>query len=192
MNYNNDPYPTNIDEIISKGKEISEYFSKTLNDSNCPNLKELFINKKNKMHRNIEVFKKCGNNIDGKGNLMGLYVFGEEIHNKVVVPVYVGISRNIYNRLRSHGWAKHYLSSTLATLIADNTSTYGQLRIVSGRKKDRSNELNMVKKREDVRNQVIQNYKVAIFPINNDYEMFLLEVLLAGIMKTKWNSFKTS
>ena len=38
---------------------------------------------------------------------------------------------------------------------------------------------------------VIRNYKVVLVHIENDYDLYFLEVALAGIFKTKWNSFKT-
>ncbi|KUJ63865.1 hypothetical protein AR687_01370 [Flavobacteriaceae bacterium CRH] len=38
---------------------------------------------------------------------------------------------------------------------------------------------------------IIQNYKVVLVAVQNDYDLYLLEVLLAGKFKTKWNSFRT-
>lgn len=38
---------------------------------------------------------------------------------------------------------------------------------------------------------LIRNFKVVLVNIENDYELYFLEVALAGIFKTKWNSFKT-
>jgi hypothetical protein len=48
--------------------------------------------------------------------------------------------------------------------------------------------------KEDViieQQEIIRKYKVAILPIENDYDMYFIEVYLAGVWKTEWNSFKT-
>lgn len=37
----------------------------------------------------------------------------------------------------------------------------------------------------------IQNYKVALYAVPKDFDLYFLEVTLAGIFKTKWNSFRT-
>jgi hypothetical protein len=39
--------------------------------------------------------------------------------------------------------------------------------------------------------KLIQNFKVALFEVQNDYDLYFLEVALAGKFRTKWNSFKT-
>ena len=39
--------------------------------------------------------------------------------------------------------------------------------------------------------EIIQNYKVVLVEVQNDYDLYFLEVSLAGIFNTKWNSFKT-
>ena len=37
----------------------------------------------------------------------------------------------------------------------------------------------------------IREYKVCFIPIENDYELYFLEVAIVGILKTYWNNFKT-
>jgi hypothetical protein len=37
----------------------------------------------------------------------------------------------------------------------------------------------------------LRNYKVALYPVLNDYELYFYEVALSGVFKTKWNSFRT-
>lgn len=44
-------------------------------------------------------------------------MFGEQ-QCDMIIPVYVGISRNIYDRLRQHGWGRHHKAAKLAYLIA--------------------------------------------------------------------------
>lgn len=37
----------------------------------------------------------------------------------------------------------------------------------------------------------IKNFRVIIIPEENDYDLYFMEVYLAGKLKTKWNSFRT-
>ena len=39
--------------------------------------------------------------------------------------------------------------------------------------------------------EILRNFKVALYPVLNDYELYFYEVALAGILKTKWNTFRT-
>lgn len=39
--------------------------------------------------------------------------------------------------------------------------------------------------------EMVRSFKVALFTVKKDYEIYFLEVALAGILKTKWNSFRT-
>jgi hypothetical protein len=39
--------------------------------------------------------------------------------------------------------------------------------------------------------EVVRNLHVALIPVQEDYDLYFLEVALAGILKTKWNSFRT-
>ena len=48
-----------------------------------------------------------------KNELKGLYIMGQTSKNKVI-PVYVGISRTIFRRIRQHGWGKNHNECTLA------------------------------------------------------------------------------
>ena len=37
----------------------------------------------------------------------------------------------------------------------------------------------------------IKNYRLIVIPEPNDYDLYFMEVYIAGKLKTKWNSFKT-
>ena len=37
----------------------------------------------------------------------------------------------------------------------------------------------------------VRNLKVALYPVADDYLLYFYEVVLAGIYKAKWNSFRT-
>ncbi len=193
MNYNKEPYPRDLNQLIIKAHEIAANTIERLNHENCPILFELYY----------EQFKTCGvkpehsiirdkkvfndlvylpNIVSGKSKSLnefkGLYIFGEE-HNGKVIPVYVGISRVVYKRLRNHAWGKTANTATLAFLMAKNIDT-------SLKANNRNiNDLLIPQK------EVIKKYKVHLIPVKEDYDLYFLEVAIAGILKTKWNSFRT-
>jgi len=108
----------------------------------------------------------------------GLYFFGEKIGNEII-PVYVGISRTVYRRLRQHGWGKQHNECTHAYLMAN---------------KKNKNEKNRAEFPDDlleIERQKILSFNVFLYPVEQDYDLYFMEVALAGILKTKWNSFKT-
>lgn len=195
MNYNKEPYPTDLQELLVLAKHIASEISHKLNDYNSPTLYDLYM----EMHKTcgarpeysvIRDKKAFGNlgyvpNIkSGKSKSLnefkGIYVFGKVDNNKVT-PVYVGISRTIYRRLRQHGFGKLHNQCSLAYLMAKHDNSDIE-RATIHKKFDKE----LTSKKEKVK-----SFKVALFPVEKDYELYFLEVALAGILKTKWNSFRT-
>jgi hypothetical protein len=100
-----------------------------------------------------------------------------EIEESKTNPVYVGISRTICRRLKQHGWGKRHNQCSFA---------YRQTRDENpniDRKTIKKISLELAKNH-------IRNYRVWIVPIENYYDMYFLEVALAGILRTKWNIFR--
>lgn len=187
MNYKEETYPTVLKDLLETANSIATVITQKLNESDCPKLNELYLMKSGKIYRNFKLFNSLGyqpspdkrNLEEGKTNneFKGLYIFGEK-ENSSVSPVYVGISRTVYRRLRQHGFGKLHNQCSLAYLMAreeneELTRTNCDNRILEPKK------------------MVIKNYKVALHPAVNDYELYFYEVALAGIFKTKWNSFRT-
>ena len=113
-----------------------------------------------------------------------MYIFGEEIDGKVT-PVYIGISRSIYKRLRNHAFGKTSNTCTLAYLMAKHKyKTTNSIDKVA--KSIIENETHLAPQKA-----IIQNYKVVLIPVEKDYDLYFLEIAIAGILKTKWNSFRT-
>ena len=188
MNNWNQEYPKSIRELVENNLSTAIELEKKLNDGNCPRLCELYINDK-KVKRQSHKFYDLGyvpNVIGSKKNksnneFKGLYVFGEEQNNKVT-PVYVGISRTVYRRLRQHGWGAMHNQCTLAYLIAINklhNNKYKGLRT------------DIDKEKLEFGKNIVRNYKVAMIHVPEDFNLYFLEVTLAGYWKTKWNSFRT-
>lgn len=186
MNYNEEPYPENIIELLDYANNLSVFIKEQLNNSECKKVGELYSFTDGKIFRNKALFNELGyipNEISSANKntifdeFKGLYIFGEEINN-VVIPVYVGISRTVFRRLRQHAWGKKHNECTLAYLKTKYSNKDITRKIVTSVDMDTAKDK-------------IQNYKVVLVPVPNDYDLYFLEVVLAGKFKTKWNSFRT-
>jgi hypothetical protein len=173
-----------VDTAIIYASTILQKFE----EPNCPRLNELYKVKSGKTYRIADKFNRLNYSPSPdqshleegktKNEFKGLYIFGEEV-NEFVNPVYVGISRTVYRRLRQHGWGKKQNECSLAYLKArsdDDMLTRGKV----------DNKLHLEPKKK-----IIQSYKVVLIPVQKDYDLYFLEVAIAGILKTKWNSFRT-
>ena len=206
MNYLNHPYPSSIDTLIKQAHSLAEEIK--AGAKNVKHLKDLYygVDKagvKNAEHLNYlnsEVDKKDGikqlikrkvsefpkftlnSKISEKKDLQnnelkGIYIF---IENDI--PVYIGISRTIFRRLRQHGWGEKHNQCTLAYLIAN--SIHYKSSFSKARSEFPDHLLDEAKEK-------IKSFKVHLIPVDNDYDLYFLEVTLAGLLKTKWNSFRT-
>jgi len=190
MNYNDELYPEDLLLLLKKATEIAGDIKARLNDEKCPILNQLFYQKNNKNYRDKKPFEKLGYvpNIDSKtgkpssnnNEYKGLYVFGEEINHKII-PVYIGISRTVYRRLRQHGFGKLDNQCSLAYLMAKHDNS----------KIERATIHEKYEKELTHKKEVVKSFKVALYHIEKDYDLYFLEVALAAILKTKWNSFRT-
>lgn len=190
MNYIKEPYPTDLQELLIKANNIATIITQKLNDDDCLTLSDLYKVKSGKTYRKTELWNTLGyspspdkknvNEGKTKNEFKGVYVFAEANNDKVN-PIYVGISRTIYRRLRQHGWGKKHNECSLAYLMAkkDNVA-------ISRANIHKNFDEELIRKKEEVK-----SFKVALFPVEKDYELYFLEVALAGILKTKWNSFRT-
>lgn len=176
MNHWKEPYPKNINQSLTKAKAIALELKTKLNHKDCPKLQDLFILKKNRRWRDEFQFEQLGYPLNNGNRFKGIYCFGEEINNKIE-PVYVGISRNVFDRLKQHTWGTVKSHCTLAYLMHRDA-------IKKESKRNIDYYLEKGKKK-------IRPYKVAIYPLENDYDMAFYEIAIAGILRTKWNTFKT-
>lgn len=191
INFKEEPYPENLTSLLDYAKDLADEIRKKLNNESCKKISELYYCEKDRIKRNDDEFNNLGykqntfqktNSKNTEDNeFKGLYIFGDEENGKVI-PVYVGISRSVFRRLRQHAWGKLPNECTLAYL---KTKYRWE---IEGKKTERATIEN-----EDMlpAKAIIQNYKVVLVPVQNDYDLYFLEVALAGIFNTKWNSFKT-
>lgn len=185
-------YPGDLNELLVQANNIADCIFDKLQKNDCPTINDLYIKVKRTyangcrhiISRNKELFNAQGYdpniqaaNSKSLNEFKGLYVFGE-LGSHSIHPVYVGISRSVYRRLKQHGYGTLHNECTLAYLLASDKD----------KSITRSTSDHIILKPQK---EIVRNFKVALYPVDNDYELYFYEVVLAGIFKTKWNSFRT-
>lgn len=190
MNYKQEPYPKDLEILLMEARKIADTLLEKLKHPDSKTLGELFVKIGDKRYRHESLFNNLGlgpNVYTGKSKnpkrnneFKGIYLYGQ-VMNDSVIPVYTGISRTVYRRLRQHGFGENHNESSLAYLIAQSNN----------KEISRANIHIKYKKDFKLKKSVVQSFKVAMYPVENDYDLYFFEVAIAGILKTKWNSFRT-
>lgn len=191
MNYKKEPYPENVSSLLNNAEVLATEIIKKLNAASCKKINELYYFEKGRIKRNDTLFNALGYSPNTylktkskkitNNEFKGLYIFGDEIDGQII-PVYVGISRSVFRRLKQHAWGKKHNECSLAYLKSKHQFEIEEKEI--SRATITNDDMLPAK-------TIIQNYKVVLVPVQNDYDLYFLEVVLAGKFKTKWNSFKT-
>lgn len=187
MNYKKESYPKNLTHLLNHADEVAKTILEKLNSPSCKKVSELYSANNGKIKRIKKEFDELGyianepDTIDNPNEFKGLYIFGKEEKGSVI-PVYIGISRTVFRRLRQHGWGKNHNQCSLA---------YLKTRAKWEKEGKKSNRSTITSDDMGTAREVIQNYKVVLCPVSEDYNLYFLEVALAGKFKTKWNSFRT-
>ena len=101
------------------------------------------------------------------------------------VPIYVGISRGVIQRLIQHVKGRTHYDATLAYRLASENKIHGLQREAAMRDPEFKNEFNRAK-------DYLKSLDVAFIEIENDLELYLFEVYCSMDLKTvKWNTFRT-
>lgn len=177
MNYWKEPYPDNLHDLLCHADKLALEILEKLNSDRSKKINELYTKISGRIIRNKNQFEELGYSSNASNEFKGLYIFGEEQNGKVI-PVYVGISRTVFRRLRQHAFGKNHNQCSLAYLKTK------QQNLEITRRKVTNEDMLPAK-------TIIQNYKVALVEIQDDYDLYFLEVVLAGKFMSKWNSFKT-
>lgn len=157
--------------LISETENWASQIIEKFKDGKAYKLNELFIEKSinRKFYLQEQLIERyfLDHTTDQK-KISGIYVLATHKEG-IIQPIYVGISRNILVRLKNHGWGKtNYQSTLLKKMYQDEAD------------ESRDDKL-----------KVIQNCHVFIIPIESDYDLYIQEVMLAGLLKTEWNTFRT-
>ena len=183
MNYKKEEFPVDINKLIQKCEDTISILEDHFANKDCLIVNDLYIestsNRCNDFLEKLQV--TCNNKLHEKvkneNELQGLYVFGEfNKENGKIIPVYIGISRTIIRRLRQHVWGKNHNEATFAYLKARNNKKYND---------DSKHEFIKLEQEE------IKKYHFMVIPEKNYYDMYFMEVYIAGKLKIYWNSFKT-
>ncbi|SHH07508.1 hypothetical protein SAMN05443549_11524 [Flavobacterium fluvii] len=185
MNYNKEPFPNDITLLVQKCDAVILKIQESFSNPECLTVKDLYHIDKGR--KQIDFINKlqvtCNNTLNKKNKkeneVKGLYVFGELNEEGKVVPIYVGISRTVLRRLYQHTWGKKHNETSFSYLKAKHYSGY------KGRRELLSKDL-LIEQQEK-----IKNYRLIVIPEKEDYDLYFMEVYIAGKLKTKWNSFKT-
>lgn len=185
MNYNKEPFPTDITLLIQKSEEAILKIQKYFSSSNCLIIKDLYL--PNKGHKQKDFIQKlqvvCNNKLQNNSKtedeVKGLYVFGELKDNGNIEPIYVGISRTVFRRLYQHTWGKQHNETSFSYLKAKHFTGY-----TGNRKELPLSDLFLQQEK-------IKNYRLIVIPEVNDYDLYFMEVYISGKLKTYWNSFRT-
>ncbi len=187
MNYNNETYP-NLDKLIQKCEntyqdiqqkllnidfKVADLYNGKVDDKRAT--KSAIYSDKLSFTLNAKLNPKKDKN---DTELQGIYIFVEKVNNGYK-PVYIGISRTIHRRIRQHYRGNRHNEATFAYLMAKY-----KLNHTDNREYISIKDLNEQKK-------IIGSYGLIIIPEKSHYDMYFMEVYLAGKLKTKWNSFKT-
>lgn len=185
MNYNKEPFPADITLLIQKCNAVILKIQESFSSPECLIVKDLY--KSDKGHKQKDFIQKlkvaCNNSLNNnskkENEVKGLYVFGELNKIGKVEAIYVGISRTVFRRLYQHTWGKKHNETSFSYLKAKHYSGYvGKREFLS---------IELLKEQQEK----IKNYRLIVIPELNDYDLYFMEVYIAGKLKTKWNSFKT-
>lgn len=185
MNYNKEQYPSDINKLIQKCEQTILKINEHLTCKKCVIIKDLYIG--DTSQRCIDFLDKlqitCNTKLHEKvknqNELQGLYVFGELDEENKIIPIYVGISRTVFRRLRQHVWGNKDNEATFAYLKAKTRLDHKDKRV-----KMDVNEFKLEQAK-------IKNYRLVVIPETKHYDLYFMEVYIAGRLKSYWNSFKT-
>lgn len=200
MNHWNHAYPNQLAELLEKSIVIADKLNADLQSSETSQLLgDLYSREADgKLYRQRTNFlpawqpnEKEQPAVGENKEFRGLYVFAEQRVDSWI-PIYVGISRTVYRRLKQHGWYQNPSSCTLAYLRCNDQLTSGEkaeLRKSSNKRDPYLHaKANAIVERERA---WLRNCRVALHPVPNHYDLYFHEVAVAGRLKTEWNSFKT-
>lgn len=185
MNYNDESYPKNFDVLIDKCDATVNHIRAVFAENRHSKVKDLYkIGQRNTRSETYFEKLRIAPNIkkDGKAKkeneLKGLYVFAEEVDGQYM-PIYVGISRTVFRRLYQHAFGKKHNETSFCYLKAKHLSGHKTSR--------RQLDWALI----EMQQRKLHDYAVVVIPEPNDYDLYFMEVYIAGKLKTKWNSFKT-
>ncbi|HYV91512.1 MAG TPA: hypothetical protein VE978_07010 [Chitinophagales bacterium] len=165
-------------------REIEESFDRNsvkLKDIAKINSKGQAVLKKAYLIREFDLVKNIYSHKKYRDDVKGLYVFASSKRNGKLHLEYVGISKTLFKRLKDHAYGKTRYMATLVYLMASHDHEK------RGMKKK---TFKLENYREEVQAK-IRNWRIALYPIKDSFELYMTEPYLAYHWKARWNSFET-
>lgn len=183
MNYNKEKFPDDINQLIQKCEKIISIIEERFSNQDCIVVKDLYLENRCVRQKDfldkLQVTYNTKPDAKIKNELQGLYIFGKKDKIGQIIPIYIGISRTVFRRLRQHTWGKKHNEATFAYLKAKTRLGHDKAR------------LDLSLKELESEQDEIKNYHLLVIPETNDYDLYFMEVYIAGSLKIYWNSFKT-
>jgi hypothetical protein len=181
QNYINEYIPEPI-ELIEKAEQVL----RKLHESIPIRINEHIIDS-NKKYKARDYFKdEIKNSFSYKSknpnDFSGIYVFYYKDE-----PVYVGISGTIIRRLKYHLFGKKDNESSFVYLLAKAKYENDTGKKHNGKRK----EFPFDDYKDEIQNDMKENWSIKYCAIGNGYELSFIEIYVACVLKSKWNTFKT-
>ena len=183
-NYKNESIPdisfliTNIKKSYEQERKNIKYSFKEIYDENNGK----FITKK-KFKRNFALNSRTNQKYKNNNELSGLYIF----FDKNNIPVYVGISRTIFRRMRQHFLSNKHNQSSLVYLIAKEQYAKENDEYYTGNR----NNFPFKDYNQKIQSKMINEWKIQLIPEIDNYKIYLKEIYIACYEKIYWNTFVT-
>jgi len=159
--------PEDLKKIIDKCALDAKTLVNKLNQPECLKLGDLYTHGSGRTVKRKHAIPKDWLSNNGT-EITGLYLFGEEVENGQIIPLYTGISRTVFRRLRQHGWGKSKSEASFAYRLSN--------RNIDGLPAMQSK---------------IKQLRVVVLPIKDDDELYISEFVVAKLLNTAHNEFRT-
>lgn len=179
MNNFGEHYPGDFSSLLQKCDETVSFIKSAFAKGSVTVVKDLYITG-TKLKRSEDYYSKLNVEPGKNKEVKGLYIFAELDDNKKYIPIYVGISRSVFRRLYQHAFGKNHNQASFCYLKAKHFYEHPI-----------DSRIDLPWQFVEAQQQKLREYSVIIIQEKEDYDLYFMEVYIAGKLKTKWNSFKT-
>jgi len=178
------------DEVIPDYNELLDNINFEITDHAIYRFSDIYILKNNEVVKNIDFinsnfkYNSFLNKNDKKCNeIKGLYIFIDENEK----PIYTGISKTIFRRLKQHIVGKNHNESTLVYIISLKLFKDKYKKEYEGERKD----FPLDEFRYEIQSIIKEKWKFIIIPETDNYKLYFKELYISCKFKTFWNTFET-
>ena len=118
MNENN--FPDDINQLIQKCEERVAIIKSSFSQKKVAVVKDLY-SIGTKVSRSEGYYTKLNVTPEENNEIKGLYIFAEIDESGNHIPIYVGISRSVFRRLRQHAFGKNHNQASFCYMKAKHS-----------------------------------------------------------------------